>query len=192
MLTLTVVNLMLGTMGEKPLNSLTDTHAMLAACTSGLDEANRRIQAEGWWFNMELITLTPSLIDGSLNLANDVLEVHTSKANYVKRGTRVYNLDGGTYVFTIPEKVEVLRLVPFDSIPEVAASYIAMVAIRKFQTDYDGDTAKTRDIEKEVERTQMECNAEHTRCRKVNLLDSNSRLQRLKQVTNGARRYIYR
>jgi hypothetical protein len=63
MLTLTVVNLMLGTLGEKPLSSLTDSHALLPAALGKLDVCNNEIQADGWWFNMEDLILYPNPAD---------------------------------------------------------------------------------------------------------------------------------
>jgi tail tube protein len=193
MQTLDVINLMLGTMGELPLNSLEDSHALLPAMQGALDDANRRIQADGWWFNMEDVTLTPNPVDSALYLPNDCLSVRTDKYNLVKRGNRVYNLTGGTYVFTQSQlKVELIREVAFEDLPEIAASYIAAVAILKFQTDYDGDTAKGRQLANEVQTTHIAINVAHTRSRKSNLLLTNYRLQNLKQITRGARRLLGR
>lgn len=193
MQTLAVINLMLGTMGELPLNSLEDSHALLPAMQGALDDANRRIQADGWWFNMEDLVLTPNPSDSSIYLPNDCLSVRTPAYNLVKRGNRIYNLTGGTYVFTQANlKVELIREVVFEDLPEIAASYISAVAILKFQTDYDGDTAKARQLQMEVQSTHIDINTAHTRNRKSNLLITNTRLQNLKQITRGARRYIYR
>jgi hypothetical protein len=187
---LSVVNLMLGTMGERPLNSLTDSHAMLAAALGKLDETNRSIQADGWWFNMETQTLTPSVIDSSIYLPNDCLSVRTPLRNLVKRGARVYNLDGGSYEFTADLDVEMIREVEFEDLPEIAATYIAKKAILAFQVDFDGDTAKARLLNEDIRLAFIGINSAHTRNRKANFLDSNIRLARLKQLTQGARRFI--
>lgn len=190
MQTLTVVNLMLGTMGEKPLNSLTDSHAMLPAALGKLDENNRAIQADGWWFNMEDLQLTPSNIDASIYLPNDCLSIRTPIYNLVKRGNRVYNLDGGTYEFTAPLDVELIREVEFEDLPEIAATYISKKAILAFQVDYDGDTAKARLLDNEIRQAFIGINSAHTRNRRSNFIKSNVRLARLKYVTQGARRLL--
>lgn len=190
MQTLTVVNLMLGTMGEKPLNALTDSHAMLAAALGKLDETNRAIQSAGWWFNMEELTLTPSNIDQSIYLPNDCLEVRTESRNYTKRGNRVYNLVGGTFEFANNIDVDLIREVEFEDVPEVAASYISKMAILAFQVDYDGDSAKTNVLRTSLTQALIDINSAHTRNRKSNFLDSNNRLARLKYVTQGARRLL--
>lgn len=187
MQTLTVVNLMLGTMGEKPLASLTDPHPMLSAALGKLDEFNRSIQSEGWWFNMEELTIEPSLIDQAIYLPNDCMEIRVAERNYTMRGNRVYNLDGGTYEFDAPLTLELIREVPFEDVPEVAATYISKVAILSFQTDYDGDTAKARLLSDQIRTALIAINSAHTRNRRANFLWSNYTLQRLKRVTRGAR-----
>lgn len=199
--TLTVVNQMLGTLGEKPLNSLTDTHRFLAAALDMLEENNRAIQGKGWWFNMEEVTLEPSPIDQSIYLPNDCLSIRpcangsypnypTHIRNYVKRGDRVYNLNGGTFEFSKAMRLMLIRQVEFEDLPDVAATYIAARAVYEFQVLYDGDTAKTRTLETKISMALIDINTEHTRSRHTNLIDSNFKLRRLKALTNGSRRYI--
>lgn len=189
---LSVVNLMLGTMGELPLNSLTDSHTMLPAALGKLDEWNRAIQSEGWWFNMEELTLSPSEIDNAIYLPNDCLEVRHVNSNVVKRGTRLYNLNGGSYEFTGDMNLELIREVDFEDIPEVAASYVSKMAIMAFQSDYDADAQKMRILQEQVRIALTDINSAHTRNRKSNFLRSNTRLALLKQVTQGARRNLGR
>lgn len=187
MLTLDVVNLMLGTMGEKPLNSLTDSHAMLSAALGKLDEANRAIQADGWWFNMEELTLSPNLIDNAIYLPNDCLSVRTPIYNVVKRGDRLYNLSGGTYDFTADIDVEMIRNVEFEDVPDIAATYISKRAIFAFQSDYDADTTKMKALAEDIRIALIGINSAHTRNRHPNFIKSNARLTRLKLVTSRAR-----
>jgi hypothetical protein len=188
MQTLDVVNLMLGTLGEKPLSSLNDSHALLPAALGKLDKCNNEIQADGWWFNLEDVTLYVNPVDQSIYLPNDCLGVRTPSYRLIKRGNRIYNLTGGTYVFTDAQlDVELVRMVPFEDLPEVAAQYIAAVAVLSFQSDFDGDTARARLLSAEVMSQKIKINSENTRNRKVNLLNSNVRLAYLKSFTRKAR-----
>ena len=189
--TLSVVNRMLGTMGEAPLNSLEESHALLSAMQGALDSASDTIQADGWWFNMEDLDLTPNPTDQSVYLPNDCLSVRTPKYNLVKRGNRIYNLTGGTYVFTESKlSLEMNRLVPFEDLPEIAAAYIANQAILDFQADYDGDTAKARQLSAKLAQSKVAAETAHIRNRRRNLISQNSRLQQLKSVTRDARRTL--
>lgn len=189
MQTLTVLNQMLGTMGEAPLNTLEDPHTFRGACLSRLDSENRRIQAKGWWFNMEEVTLNP-MLDTRISLSGDTISVRTPSRNVIQRGRYLYDLEGGTPFFTSSLDVELIRLVPFESLPESAAQYVAASAVLKFQSSYDSDRAKTAELDMGMKEARIECMTEHIRNRRSNFIESNSKLQRLKQTTNGARRLI--
>lgn len=180
MLTLTVVNNMLGTMGEAPLNAIDDAHPYRGACVSILSTVNREFQARGWWFNREQLTLEPSALDGSLYLPGDAISVRTEDRNYVQRYRRLYNLDGGTYVFTASEDVEIVRLVPFEETPELYAAYCAAEATQRFQKRYDGDSAKTRELGRELADARIAAVSEETRQVQANLIESNVRLSYIK------------
>lgn len=189
MQTLTVVNNMLGTMGESPLNTLEDSHSFRGACLSTLNDHNRAIQAEGWWFNMERITLDPQ-VNGRISIPGDAISIRTPKKSIVQRGRYLYNTDGGSITWTTSLDVEIIRLVSFEELPETAAQHIAAQALLFFQTTYDGDSTKTRQLREEAEKREIAVNTEHIRNCRTNLIDSNYRLQRLKAVTNAARRFI--
>jgi hypothetical protein len=178
-------------MGEAPLTSLTDSHAFLGAAQDTLDRVNRSIQAETWWFNLEKLELTPSPIDASLYLPSDTLEVRTGNQDYVQRGDRIYNLDGGTYEFDKPMTVQIVRLVDFEELPEVAATFIGTSAVLDFQVNYDGDSTRMRELNKQLEQAMIPMTATQTRNRITNLIDNNVRLQRLKGTTRFARQGMY-
>lgn len=202
MLRLSVVNEMLGTMGESPLNSLDDPHTFLGAALNMLDKNDATIQARGWWFNTEDITLPPSALDSAIYLPGDTISVNVyptlggaSTSNIVQRGRRLYNTNGGTYVFASPVRVSLKRRVDFEDMPETAAQYIASLALLQFQSLYDGDTAKSRELSSRVNGpagTFQAIQREHTRESQANLLRSNPRLQRLKSITRGVRAQIPR
>lgn len=183
---ITVVNAMLATMGESPLNSIEDPHAFRAACLSTLDSEDARIQAKGWWFNQEVVTMTPQTND-RIPLPGDAISVRTPARNIVQRGRYLYDTDTGDYLFYAPVKIELIRRVPFGDLPESAAQYIKACSVVQFQTNYDGDTAKTRDLRIIEARTFAEINIDHIRNRRSNMIDSNVNLQRLKSTTNGLR-----
>jgi len=187
MLVLTVINNMLGTMGEAPLNAIDDPHPYRAACVSILNTVNREFQARGWWFNREELTIEPGALDGGLYLPGDAISVRTEDRNIVQRYRRLYNLDGGTYVFTESQDVVILRLVPFEHTPELYAGYAAAEATLRFQKRYDGDSQKTRDLEKELKDARVAAMSEETTQVKANFIDSNQRLSYIKSVTRSVR-----
>ena len=186
---LTVLNSMLGTMGERPVNDIETPHPMKGAALKFLDQSSRRIQAKGWWYNLETITLNPQ-INGRISLAGDAISVRTPTRSVAQRGRYLYDLTNGTFIFTSNIDVELIRLVGFEDLPESAAQHIATDAVLKFQTRYDGDILKTKQLATEVFEALAEVNADHIRNRRSNFIQSNDKLQRLKQTTNQARRFI--
>lgn len=187
---LDIINAMLGSMGEAPLNTLTEPHAFRGSALGVFDTINEQVQARGWWFNMEEIELQPSSLDSSIYLPGDTAAVRTATRNVVRRGNRLYNLDGGVFVFTENVAVQLIRLVDIEDLPEAAAQHIRALCVLRFQTTYDGDSAKTRQLHDEVfgaDGTRVVLWSEHTRNRRSNFITSNSRLQRLKLLTLRAR-----
>lgn len=186
---LTVVNRMLATMGEKGLNSLADAHAFKADALDMLESVSRKVQTRAWWFNTEKVTLTPSPIDDGIYLPTDCLSIRTTSAALVKRGNRIYNLDGGSYEFTTDQTINLIRLVEFEDLEETAADYISAMAVLQFQSDFDGDSRRREELMEEVRDTRMEIGRAHIRGQQANVIDSNVNLQRLKNTTRSARRF---
>ena len=195
MQTLDVVNAQLATMGEHALASLDETHRFLPDCLRILDTTNRNVQARGWYFNRETLTLTPSPVDGGLYLSNDILNIRSvaPRDRYQERlslrAGRVYDGNNATFVFTQNKEVTAIRLIPFEDLDETAASFISATAVARFQQDYDGDSTKTRSLSQDAETARIPLMAEELRQAGSNILHSNHRLQSLKTLTNGARSY---
>lgn len=190
MVQLDVVNACLATMGQAPINSLNDPHPMRAAATALLYKENRRRQAVGRWYNMEQITLTPDAVDGKLYLPGDKISFRAPTRDTAIRGRVLYDLANGTPIFTKPVSGTLIRLIPFDDLPESAAAWIAAETVLKFQMSFDGDQAKMKLLAQDAAMAKAEENIDHIRNRKTNLIDSNVNLQRLKSLTRGARRFI--
>lgn len=192
---LTVINDMLGTMGEVPLNAVDDPHPYKAACVSILQRVNREFQAKGWWFNRETLTLQPNGLNGHIYLPGSTISVRTPQATYVQRGNRLYNTapDEGAnpYVFTEEMEVTLLRLIPFEDTPELFAAHVAAEATLRFQKRYDGDSQKTRQLAEEAKAARIEANSEETRQGKVNLIESNERLTYIKSLVRDVRGRLY-
>jgi len=184
---LTYINDCLGTMGEAPLNAEDDPHPYRAACVSILDSVNRECQALGWWFNREFLTLHPDALDSGIYVPGDTINVRLDEPGVVQRYRRLYQTKGGTYVFTKPLDVTLIRLVPFKECPELYATYVAAEGVVRFQSRYDGDTAKSRELKDTRDKAKGYLSSEETRQVKANMLDSNARLQFIKRHARNIR-----
>lgn len=139
---LEAVNNMLGSIGETPLNSLTD---------SGLADANmartilhknsREVQNRGWWFNMEEEYPVSPNSDNELVLpANTLMAFPRSQGEreLVLRGSKAYDKQNHTYKVDETIDFDILFFLPFEETPEAARHYIATRAARTFQAQVIG------------------------------------------------------
>ena len=179
-------------MGEAPLNSLTETHAFRASALSTLSRLSHSVQSKGWWFNMETLIVTPNLDDGRVYLPTDVGTVLPSHANInvVQRGRVLYNLDEGTDRFdpSFRASVRLTRVIDIEDVPSSVAELIASKVVLEFQNLYDGDQTKTRNLTELVNQLSIAAVQEHVRNRRVNLIDTNERLSRVRNTINYSRR----
>lgn len=169
---LDVINDMLSTLGEAPLNALDDDHAMVAAGRLTLRRVSSREQAKKWWFNTEIATLTPDPENGSIYIPADALSVDPVQPSneFVVRGRRLYNPNTGSYAFTKEVECRIIRKVEFDDLPETAAAFIAATAVRDFCRAYDGDKNKMDALDRERREAYITLNSEHIRNSNTNLL----------------------
>ena len=193
--TLDVVNECLGTMGEAPLNTLVEPHEFRGAALRKLAEANTRLQARGWWFNRESLTLTPAPVTGHAVLGTDILKWQSGtrspdilqrsqpKPWLVQRGTRLYDTRTGTYEITETVTGEVTREIPFDTLPAVMQAYVKAEAVLRFQSNFDADNSKRQELTSEWQISRADAVAEDVRQSGVNFINSNPRLQRIKNAS---------
>lgn len=135
---LEAINTMLSTIGESPVNTVEDTgNVDVVIARQILQSVSREVQARGWHFNTEKnYNITPNS-EGYLVLPNTVLKVDTvypdASKDVVVRGSKLYDRENHTYVFTDAVKVDMTVLLTFDELPEVARNYVTIRASRIFQ-----------------------------------------------------------
>lgn len=142
---LEAVNTMLSAIGEAPVVDLDASPAMaeVALARAILAETSKKVQVRGWNFNQELEY--PLAIDGSgfINVPTNCVRAKISDSLFSKypnltlRGTKVYNQDTHSYVFTETLKFSLILYLDFDSLPEMARSYIAVRAARILQDRFE-------------------------------------------------------
>lgn len=158
---LEAINSMLSTIGEAPVSTLESGLLDAETAETILDEVSRNVQAMGWNFNSEPDYTVAADTDGNVvlpdeivraDLANSVTKFRNSKNEYVQRGNKMY--DKVNHTFNIGEslKLDVIVLLPFTSLPEVARRYITAKASRIFQERIVGsDTLSAMNRQDETE-----------------------------------------
>lgn len=143
---LEAVNVILATTASSPISSLDEneiTDASLARNT--LRATLVEVQTQGLSFNNETgYTITPDQ-SGYIILPRNTLKVDTDGAdvgtNVVQRGTKLYNKDAHTYLWTKPVSLDITFGFPFEELPPYVANYCTIRAARKYQDQYFGDNA---------------------------------------------------
>lgn len=134
---LDAVNTMLAIIGEAPINSLDVSGLSEAAIAQQtLLEVSREVQEKGWGFNTDDDYELPLTIDGFIQVPTNVLRIDAEDSEGVKvvqRGSRIYDRENHTYVFTKTIKFKVVWMLAFEELPQAARYFIAIRAARKFQ-----------------------------------------------------------
>lgn len=146
---LEAVNVMLSTLGEAPVNSLSSGLIDAEMAEQILDNVNREVQSQGWNFNTETDYTIAVNTAGEIELPSNFVRVDLAKSEtkyrssrneYVQRGNKIYDTVQHTYVINKALKLDAVVLLDFELIPEIARRYIAIRASRIFQERVLGST----------------------------------------------------
>tara|TARA_B100000768_G_scaffold144588_1_gene137170 strand:+ start:1105 stop:1758 length:654 start_codon:yes stop_codon:yes gene_type:complete len=139
---LQAVNSMLSTIGEAPVNSLSSGLVDAETAETVLNEVSRDVQSFGWNFNSEPDVIRGKDTDGRVeltdntlraDLASSVNKYRSNKNEYVQRGLYMYDKVQHTYNINKELKLDIVYMLDFTLIPEVARRYITIKAARLFQ-----------------------------------------------------------
>jgi hypothetical protein len=173
---LDVVNECLAGLGELPVNSVEDGHPLIPPAIRALALANTREQGKSWWFNRELVELSPDT-SGNIYVPNDALSVDgvDRRRNVVMRGRRLYqpferNL-ADKYSFTKNVVCWLVREVPFEDLPSNVQLMVSLSAQYNYLKSYDADPQKVGLIRNSLLEAMRTVNTEHIRNEQANLLD---------------------
>ena len=138
---LEAVNVILSTIGEAPLNSLSGSLPVDGTMAKNvLSEISREVQSSGWHFNTHYKSTLTRDTNNNIPVATNVVRVELdpnleSKGDYdlVQRDGKLFNLAKNTGVFDKDfENVTQVLLLPFNEIPEQAKRYITIRSARVF------------------------------------------------------------
>ena len=128
---LEAVNVLLTTIGEAPVNTLTGNQVTdVTIARQVLNEVSREVQSQGWYFNTENgVKLTPDNNKHILPPA-DTARIDSRDYNIVIREDKLFDLDDFTYEFGGSIKVNIVYYQDFTVLPDSAKRYIAARAAR--------------------------------------------------------------
>lgn len=134
---LEAVNIMLSTIGESPVNSLSSGLVDAEMAETILLSVSRAVQAEGWNFNREYNFLMGPTLNGEIIVPNNTLRADATLKNdsldLVQRGNRMYDKKNHTFKINKEVHLDLVVQLEFEDLPEVARRYIAIKSSRIFQ-----------------------------------------------------------
>lgn len=174
---LDAVNLMLAAIGESPVNTVDDTglvDAVIARNT--LRNVSRQVQNRGWHFNtVDKMTLSPaSPLPGEIAVPVNTLKCRAYDADYDKdvvlRGTKLFDRENNTNLFTAAIICQVVALLDFTDLPSPARDYIAMAAAKRFQQERVNSPQLAQFEASDMQAAWREMMRLETEARKTNML----------------------
>ena len=183
---LDAINIMLGTIGESPINSLDAATGVVDAVTarSILSEVSVQVQEEGWHFNTEYeFVLTPSLDSKEIYVPANAIEVDASAydrndIDVAIRGNRLYDRKNKTFQFQQDIKADLTILLEFNELPQAARHYITVRAARVFQQRVIGSDTLGSFSEKDEARALRSMRRYESKTADYNILTGNYSVMR--------------
>lgn len=128
---LEAVNVLLTTIGETPVNTLTGNLVTdVTVAQQVLNEVSREVQSEGWHFNTEQgVKLNPNT-SNEIVVPPDVARIDAKYVDVTIREGKLFNLKERTFKFYNQVEVDIVYYQDFDSIPDQAKRYITVRAAR--------------------------------------------------------------
>ena len=139
---LEAVNTMLTSIGEQPIQNLSDLAGLSDASIAQqiLGNVSRAVQSRGWIFNTDLdVSMKPNQY-GEITLDDTILRIDTTsklrdiKNDIVERGRKLYDRQNNTPFFKVDTvvKVDLIKFLNFLDLPEPARRYISIRSARIF------------------------------------------------------------
>lgn len=128
---LEAVNVLLTTIGEAPVNTLTGNQVTdVTVAKQVLNEISREVQSQGWHFNTQpKIKLVPDT-NKNLLVPADTARVDADTKNIVLMSGKLFDLDKRSYEFSQPLEVDIVFYMDFTELPDIAKRYITARAAR--------------------------------------------------------------
>lgn len=155
---LEAVNEMLLAIGQAPVNTLAVAGIRdVSIAATILDAVSREVQTDGHSFNTFVETATPDVND-KIAVASDAISVDATDPSIevitwtdpVDQARRLFDVGNQRPTFDDPVEVSVVKLLPFESLPQHARRYIVALAKLRFQASAVGSPMLNNLFEQEV------------------------------------------
>jgi hypothetical protein len=188
---LDAVNKMLMSITQAPIPSLSEIYLQgySATALTILDMVSREIQAKGYHFNTEFGVELKRDTNNKISVPQNALFIDADqryhKDKVTIRGDYLYILDGDIgegYTFKKDIKCEIIYLLEFNDIPEVARQYIIARACAEFSKSTIASTDEYNILLQKEEDSRVKMNAmniSHSDVNMINFIGARRALNRI-------------
>lgn len=176
---LEAINEMLRAIGEAPVSTIDTGNSDVTTALDLLRSHSRRVQALGWHFNTERDTIIIPDGNGYLNVPSNALKIDASGyqayQDVIQRGTKLYDKENKTFVFTESITVDIVVGLDWDELPESARAHIIALAGLEFVDTDIGSDIRHQFTASRVQQSRLLLESEETENGDYNMLrDSRS------------------
>lgn len=128
---LEAVNVLLTTIGEAPVNTLSGNQVTdVTIAKQVLNEVSREVQSQGWHFNTEPQVKLSRNLDNEIAVPADTARIDSNEYNVVIREGKLFDLDERTFTFDSNIEADIVFYRDFEVLPDTAKKYITTRAAR--------------------------------------------------------------
>ena len=170
---LEVVNEVLSTLGDNPVQSLDDGYQPVFIIKQMLNNLSRDLQTKKYWFNTEYdVTLTPNTLTDKIILPFNILKFEPSETQYVARGLTVYDRVNRTSTITDNITATICVMLEFEELPQEARTYLMAQCKYQYNDEYLGEPSLQQKLAKGTNDAKMELDRTHMENEDINILNS--------------------
>lgn len=170
---LEVVNEVLSTLGDNPVQSLDDGYQPVFIIKQMINNISRDMQTMKYWFNTEYdVEHVPSTLTSEIILPFNLLHFEPTETQYVARGLKVYDRTNRTSTIEEIVTADICLMLEFAELPQVARKYIMAKAKIQYNDEYLGEDSLKASLFKEFEKAKNELDRAHMENEDINVLSS--------------------
>lgn len=128
---LEAVNVLLTTIGEAPVNTLSGNQVTdVTIAKQVLNEVSREVQSQGWHFNTEPKVKLSRNLNNEIDVPADTARIDSNEYNVVIREGKLFDLDERKFTFESNIEADIVYYRDFEVLPDTAKKYITTRAAR--------------------------------------------------------------
>ncbi len=170
---LEVVNSVLSTAGDSPVQSLQDTYQPVFIIKQMMNNASRDLQSQKYWFNTEYdVELEVNTLTNKITLPYNILKFEPDDVRYVARGLTVYDRTNRTTEITENITATICIMLEFSSLPQEARKYIQAYCKMQYNDEYLGEDSLRRTLQQELQLATRELDKANIENEDINIFSA--------------------